>query len=165
MYKPCACGCGEMFHGTEQRKHFNDACRKRAQRAKAKGIIMKFIIDESVWQSVGKTSEHGRSSVDIKCPFCDVVTTASIWSLSANGKLCHNKKCNAHHHSTRSILYSPRITRLQLDAILDIAKGKNFNNKSMRELISKGFVSENKELTKLGLKINAEALKLKEQGK
>ncbi|AUR90904.1 hypothetical protein NVP1151O_63 [Vibrio phage 1.151.O._10N.222.46.B1] len=40
---------------------------------------------------VGEYSEHGNSTVDIQCPFCDHVTTAYIWSLAGSGKKCQGK--------------------------------------------------------------------------
>lgn len=40
-------------------------------------------------------SEHGKSRCDIKCPFCNWVVTAYVWSLSGSGKKCPS--CNAKH--------------------------------------------------------------------
>jgi len=39
-------------------------------------------------------SDHGKSSVDIKCPFCGSITTAYLWSLAGSGKKC---ECGAKH--------------------------------------------------------------------
>jgi hypothetical protein len=41
----------------------------------------------------------GRSSVDIKCPFCDSTTTAFLWSLAGGGKRCGGRNCGAMHGS------------------------------------------------------------------
>ena len=38
----------------------------------------------------------GRSTVDIECPYCGVVTQARTWSLAGAGKRCD---CGAVHHS------------------------------------------------------------------
>lgn len=43
---------------------------------------------------VDERSEHGRSSIDIKCPFCGQVSTAYLWSLNGCGKKC---ACGAKH--------------------------------------------------------------------
>jgi hypothetical protein len=40
------------------------------------------------------SSEHGRSTVLIECPFCRVETEAYIWSLNGSGKNC---VCGARH--------------------------------------------------------------------
>ena len=37
---------------------------------------------------VDEKREMGRSSVDIKCPFCGDVTKAYLWSLAGSGKKC-----------------------------------------------------------------------------
>ena len=40
-----------------------------------------------------RTSEMGRSTVYVKCPFCGVETVAYNWSLAGGGKRCENKDC------------------------------------------------------------------------
>lgn len=42
-----------------------------------------------------RTSEMGRSTVYVKCPFCGVETVAYNWSLAGGGKRCENKDCRA----------------------------------------------------------------------
>lgn len=37
--------------------------------------------------------------VDVKCPFCQHVSRAYVWSLSGGGKKCENRKCGAKHNS------------------------------------------------------------------
>lgn len=37
---------------------------------------------------------NGRSTIDIKCPFCGKVTMAFVWSLRGSGKRC---ECGAKH--------------------------------------------------------------------
>ena len=44
----------------------------------------------------GRSRPHGRSTVEIKCPYCDTWTTCYKWSLAGSGKRCH--KCRAVHH-------------------------------------------------------------------
>lgn len=46
------------------------------------------------YEIVAEHSEFGRSSLDIKCPFCSAVTTAYKWSLAGSGKKC---SCGAKH--------------------------------------------------------------------
>lgn len=43
---------------------------------------------------LAERSEFGRSSVDIKCPYCGQVVTAFKWSLAGGGKKC---PCGAKH--------------------------------------------------------------------
>lgn len=50
------------------------------------------------FEIVGKDSEHGRSTIDIECPFCGEVFIAYLWSLSGSGKKC--PKCKAFHYSS-----------------------------------------------------------------
>lgn len=40
------------------------------------------------YASSAVTSEHGRSSIDIECPFCQTTVRAYLWSLSGSGKKC-----------------------------------------------------------------------------
>ena len=40
-------------------------------------------------------SEHGRSTVEIECPFCHAITEAYCWSLAGSGKKCDS--CSAKH--------------------------------------------------------------------
>ena len=57
---------------------------------------------------VWRQSEHGRSSVGISCPFCNGMTTAYVWSLSANGKRCDNGKCDAIFYRSGLAELAPR---------------------------------------------------------
>ena len=43
---------------------------------------------------VGRHLVFGRSSLEIKCPFCNWVVTAYLWSLAGGGKRCD---CGALH--------------------------------------------------------------------
>lgn len=43
---------------------------------------------------------HGRSTVDIECPFCSTIFTAYIWSIHGGGKRCENSECRALHSSS-----------------------------------------------------------------
>ena len=38
---------------------------------------------------------NGRTTVTIRCPFCNEVTRAYIWSLAGHGKRCENPSCRA----------------------------------------------------------------------
>lgn len=40
-------------------------------------------------------STFGRSTIDIRCPFCQSITTAFVWSLAGSGKRCENRSCRA----------------------------------------------------------------------
>lgn len=44
---------------------------------------------------VGERSAFGRSSIDIRCPFCGRVSEAFVWSLAGSGKRCTNRACRA----------------------------------------------------------------------
>jgi hypothetical protein len=50
---------------------------------------------------IRKGSEHGRSFIEIRCPFCGVVVIAYLWSLAGSGKLCD---CGAKHTLTQGTL-------------------------------------------------------------
>lgn len=43
-------------------------------------------------------SAAGQSTIDIRCPFCNMITTAHIWSLAGGGRRCRNETCGAIHH-------------------------------------------------------------------
>lgn len=44
------------------------------------------------------TSRRGQRIVGLRCPFCDTITEAHLWSLAGSGKRC---ECGAifRHHS------------------------------------------------------------------
>ena len=46
------------------------------------------------YEVVRERAEFGRSTMEIKCPFCGKVTTAYKWSLAGSGKKCG---CGAKH--------------------------------------------------------------------
>lgn len=46
---------------------------------------------------------NGRSSIDIECPYCDVIVEAYCWSLAGCGKRCD---CGA-IHSKWGMTYAP----------------------------------------------------------
>jgi hypothetical protein len=52
-------------------------------------------MSERLYEVAYRVSETGRSRVGIRCPFCDVVTEAYVWSLAGSGKRC---ECGAVHH-------------------------------------------------------------------
>jgi hypothetical protein len=49
------------------------------------------------YRVVRSRTAHGRSSIDIECPFCSTVSQAFLWSLAGGGKVCVNKACGAKH--------------------------------------------------------------------
>jgi hypothetical protein len=51
--------------------------------------------EERPWTCSGVTPRMGRSSIAIRCPFCNWLTTAFLWSLSGGGKRCENRACGA----------------------------------------------------------------------
>lgn len=53
------------------------------------------------YEIVAERSEFGRSSLDIKCPFCGAITTAFKWSLAGSGKKCF---CGAKHTIRRGTI-------------------------------------------------------------
>ena len=52
------------------------------------------------FEIVGETSEMGRSSIDIICPFCKTEFVAYIWSLCGGGKKCPS--CGAMHYRSKT---------------------------------------------------------------
>jgi len=44
-----------------------------------------------------KWQEHGKTRVEVKCPFCQSRMTAYLWSLAGSGKKC---SCGAKMDST-----------------------------------------------------------------
>ena len=56
-------------------------------------------------------SEHGKSSIDIECPFCGEITEAFIWSMSGSGKRCHGYKCDAIFFSSGNAELRPKPKR------------------------------------------------------
>lgn len=42
-------------------------------------------------------SKFGKTTCNIKCPFCETITTAYVWSLAGSGKKCSG--CGAMHTS------------------------------------------------------------------
>ena len=43
-----------------------------------------------------RTSEHGRSTIFVECPFCGRENVAYMWSFCGGGKRCENHDCRAH---------------------------------------------------------------------
>lgn len=52
----------------------------------------------------GYSAEFGRANCQIKCPFCQTVVTAYVWSLAGGGKKC---SCGALHGSF-GITFAPK---------------------------------------------------------
>jgi hypothetical protein len=55
---------------------------------------MNEMVEARAYEIVSERAEFGRSTMDIKCPFCGEVTTAYKWSLAGSGKKCG---CGAKH--------------------------------------------------------------------
>lgn len=51
---------------------------------------------EKPFKVLSRTSEFGRTSIEVKCPFCADVFTAYVWSISGGGKKCPS--CGALHN-------------------------------------------------------------------
>lgn len=49
------------------------------------------------WVAVDSHSAHGKSYIRIKCPHCNSITKAYLWSLAGSGKKCTG--CGAIHGS------------------------------------------------------------------
>ena len=62
---------------------------------------MKFSKDKKyeirIGSSVNNSSEHGRSTVIVTCPYCDTGVLCYTWSLSGGGKICPTCKENKSH--------------------------------------------------------------------
>ena len=43
-----------------------------------------------------RTSEFGRSTIFVECPFCGRKNVAYMWSFCGGGKRCGNRDCRAH---------------------------------------------------------------------
>jgi hypothetical protein len=39
--------------------------------------------------------QHGKSRIQIRCPFCGTRSWAFLWSLYGGGKRCENNRCGA----------------------------------------------------------------------
>ena len=50
--------------------------------------------ESRLWTTEYERSAPGRTAIGIRCPFCDVVVEAYVWSLAGSGKLCD---CGAKH--------------------------------------------------------------------
>lgn len=44
---------------------------------------------------VAERHEHGKSRIQIRCPFCGTLSWAFLWSLYGGGKRCENNHCGA----------------------------------------------------------------------
>lgn len=100
-------------------------------------------------EAVGGISEHGRSTVDIKCPFCGTVTTAYVWSLHGGGKMCDGYKCEVHLTWTGdACLLFPMLTEKQESVLSEIKQfisaprgdGWHPSKRTLNSLVKKGFV-------------------------
>ena len=47
------------------------------------------------FEVLSRTSEMGRTSIEVECPYCSEVFTAYVWSISGGGKKCPG--CGAMH--------------------------------------------------------------------
>lgn len=52
---------------------------------------------QRTFEGYNYSSEHGRSTVKIKCPFCGTPFRAHVWSIAGGGKKCPT--CGAMHTS------------------------------------------------------------------
>jgi hypothetical protein len=52
-------------------------------------------VEQREYSNTAVTPRMGRSSITIRCPFCDWLTTAFLWSLAGGGKRCGNRDCGA----------------------------------------------------------------------
>jgi hypothetical protein len=60
-------------------------------------------LERRPFEIVARDSRFGRTTVDIRCPFCGAVVIAYVWSLAGSGKNC---PCGAKHtsHDTRKLV-------------------------------------------------------------
>lgn len=49
------------------------------------------------YRVTGERSGHGKSRIEIECPFCGCRSWAYLWSLYGGGKRCENAACGAKH--------------------------------------------------------------------
>lgn len=59
-------------------------------------------VEQREYTVLSRTDRVGRSSVDIRCPFCSTVVMAFIWSLCGGGKRCD---CGAMFGSIGGVAY------------------------------------------------------------
>lgn len=64
------------------------------------------------YEVLSKSSAMGKTSIQIKCPFCSQVSKTYVWSLAGNGKRCTNSKCDALFVSWGYATLKPRTGRL-----------------------------------------------------
>lgn len=53
----------------------------------------------------------GRSTVSVRCPFCDCVTEARLWSLAGSGKRCDCGAVLRRYNATGDVLATREIRR------------------------------------------------------
>lgn len=110
---------------------------------------MRKILEERKAEVSNYCSSHGRSTVNIKCPFCGTITTAYVWSIRGGGKMCPNSKCDVilTGIGTAQKLF-PKLTDRQRDLLKDIVQfncanigdGWHPNKRILNSLIEKGYV-------------------------
>lgn len=96
---------------------------------------------------------HGRSTVDITCPFCDTTQTAYVWSIRGGGKKCEGYNCDTMLTGTgRALKLFPELNDKQFSLLKDIRQLKRAeigdtwspNKRILKSLVNKGYVTHGK---------------------
>lgn len=97
--------------------------------------------------------KHGRSTVDITCPFCSTTTTAYVWSIRGGGKMCDGSKCDTMLTGTgKAQKLFPKLTAAQIEVLkdihqfvcADIGDGWYPNKRVLKGLEKKGYITYGK---------------------
>ncbi|MGY6452267.1 hypothetical protein ACXIVA_20390 [Vibrio parahaemolyticus] len=113
---------------------------------------MRKVLEERATEVVGRVSEHGNSTMDVLCPFCEKITTAFIWSISANGKVCETEDCDVILYRDTAHKLFPKITEKQREVLKDLCQfkcasigdGWHPNRRVLKSLLDKGLVAYGK---------------------
>lgn len=114
---------------------------------------MRKILEERDADVGAYCGEHGRSTVDIKCPFCSTVTTAYVWSIRGGGKMCNGHNCDTMLTGTgKAQKLFPKLTEAQLEVLkdvhqfvcADIGDGWYPNRRVLKGLEKKGYIAYGK---------------------
>lgn len=98
-------------------------------------------------------SSHGRSTVDVTCPFCNTTQTAYVWSIRGGGKLCEGYKCDTMLTGDgRAKKLFPKLTEKQYELLKDIHQfilgevgdGWHPNKRMLSSLMQKGYITYGK---------------------
>lgn len=110
---------------------------------------MRKVLEERVVNVGTYHGTHGRSTVDLTCPFCGTTTTAYVWSIQGSGKMCEGSNCDTMLTGTgKAQKLFPNLTEKQFEVLKEINQyrctqvgdGWYPNKRVLKNLITKGYV-------------------------